>query len=74
MRFTHSVPPSAEDALGLVRQTAARRHADMDVTIRTDLRHHSGQRPAFPSLCAPTGTLTPPIRHAPTCSAAIATR
>jgi hypothetical protein len=35
--------PSAEDILGLARQTAAPQHADLDITVGTNVCHYSGQ-------------------------------
>jgi hypothetical protein len=44
--FGKSVPSFDQNVLGLAGPPIARRHSHLDVTVGTDLRHHSRQRTA----------------------------
>src|SRR5271169_4053155 len=46
--FSQSVTSFDQNLLGLARPTATRRHGDLDITIWSDLYHHSWQCIAIP--------------------------
>ena len=47
--FSQSVPPPAQNILGLARPPTPRRHGGVDLTARTELHHPSGQPAVVPA-------------------------